>query len=331
MGDFREEMDGVPMRYVFGEYSLDTQRYELARAGVLIPLRPKVFQLLAYLITQRDRVVLKQELLEHLWPAQYVGDAALNCYIMAVRQALGDSGQRQQVIRTVRRRGYRFVAPVEEQESAPRAEPPRGGRLAAEEAPGREPACLSTTAAADPSCAGTPPTDGEYKLVTVLCCGLAGAATLVARLGPEVLYRRMQTVFGLIQEVLQAYEGTLIHQASEGFTAVFGAPVAQEDHARRAVLAALTLHQRLREPSTLDEPTSEGIAAIGMGLHSGWVVVGSLGHDAQWHYTAVGDPTELATCLQHRAAPGTILLSAATSQVFKDWAAHAPGEPSIAG
>jgi DNA-binding winged helix-turn-helix (wHTH) protein len=51
-------MDGVTMRYVFGDYSLDTRRYELAQAGVLIPLRPKVFQVLAYLITQRDRVVL---------------------------------------------------------------------------------------------------------------------------------------------------------------------------------------------------------------------------------------------------------------------------------
>jgi DNA-binding response OmpR family regulator len=51
-------MDGVTMRYVFGDYSLDTQRYELTRAGALIPLRPKEFQLLAYLIAQRDRVVL---------------------------------------------------------------------------------------------------------------------------------------------------------------------------------------------------------------------------------------------------------------------------------
>jgi DNA-binding winged helix-turn-helix (wHTH) protein len=65
---------------------------------------------------QRDRVVLKKELLELLWPAQYMGDAALKSDIMAVRQVLGDNGQRQPVIRTLRGRGYRFVAPVEEQE-----------------------------------------------------------------------------------------------------------------------------------------------------------------------------------------------------------------------
>jgi class 3 adenylate cyclase len=305
------------MRYVFGDYSLDTQRYELSRAGLLIPLRPKVFQLLAYLITQRDRVVLKEELLDHLWPAQYVGDAALNSYIMAVRQALGDNGQRQQVIRTVRGRGYRFVALVEEQEPAPRAEPPQGRGLAVEEAPEREPTSLSTIAAADPSCADTPPTDGEHKLVTVLCCALAGASALVARLGPEVLYHRMQAVFGLVQEVLQEYEGTLIHQASEGFTAVFGAPVAQEDHARRAVLAALTLRQRLCEHLPQDGQAPEGVDAVCMGLHSGWVVVGHLGHDAQRRYTAVGDPTELAVRLRHRAIPGTILLSAATAHLVQ--------------
>src|SRR5919109_3587775 len=98
MVDSRGEMDGATMRYVFGDYSLDTQRYELARAGVLIPLRPKVFQVLAYLLAQRHRVVGKQELLEHLWPAQYVGDAALNSYIMAVRQAVGDNGTTQQYV-----------------------------------------------------------------------------------------------------------------------------------------------------------------------------------------------------------------------------------------
>jgi DNA-binding winged helix-turn-helix (wHTH) protein len=274
-------MDGVTMRYIFGDYSLDTQRYELSRAGVLTPLRPKVFQLLAYLITQRDRVVLKQELLEHLWPAQYVGDAALNCYIMALRQALGDSGKSQQVIRTVRGRGYRFVVPVAEQESTPRVEPPHREGLAAEEASVREPTRLSTISAAEASCAGAPFADGEYKLVTALCCALAGASALVARLGPEVLYRRMQAVFELVQGTLREYEGTLIHQAGEGFTAVFGAPVAQEDHAWRAVLAALTLHQRLREAPTLYGQTSEGLFALCMGLHSGWVVVGSLGYDSQ--------------------------------------------------
>ncbi len=60
--------EGGAMRYVFGDCILDTQRYELRRAGTRIPLRPKVFQVLAYLLAHRDRLVAKQELLEHLWP-----------------------------------------------------------------------------------------------------------------------------------------------------------------------------------------------------------------------------------------------------------------------
>src|SRR5262245_43283619 len=94
------------MRYIFGDYCLDTQRYELHRDSVPIPLRPKVYQVLAYLLTHYDRVVLKQELLEHVWPGQSVGDAALNSYIMDIRKALGDDGQR--LLRTIRGRGYRF-------------------------------------------------------------------------------------------------------------------------------------------------------------------------------------------------------------------------------
>ena len=100
------------MRYSFGDYLLDTQRYEFSRAGEPIPLRPKVFQVLAHLLAYRDRVVLKQELLEHVWPEQYVGDAALNSYIMAVRKAIGDDGHTHRLLRTVRGRGYRFVADV---------------------------------------------------------------------------------------------------------------------------------------------------------------------------------------------------------------------------
>ena len=90
----------------------------------MIPLRPQVFQVLAYLLEHHDRVVLKQELLEHLWPGQYVGDAAVNYSIMEVRKALGDDGHIQRLLRTVRGRGYRFVAPVEVQDQRPSADPP---------------------------------------------------------------------------------------------------------------------------------------------------------------------------------------------------------------
>jgi len=101
------------MVYVFGAYRLDTQRYELTHAGVPIPLRPKVFQVLSYLLAHHDRVVSKEELLDQLWPGQFVGDVGLNSYIMAVRKALDDRRPPYQYIRTVRGHGYRFVADIE--------------------------------------------------------------------------------------------------------------------------------------------------------------------------------------------------------------------------
>src|SRR6266581_4532605 len=107
------------MPYVFGAYHLDPQRYERHHAGVLVPLRPKVFQVLAYLVAQHERVVGKEELLEALWPGQFVGDVGLNTYIMEVRKALGDRRPPHQWLHTVRGQGYCFVAPVEAQDHAP--------------------------------------------------------------------------------------------------------------------------------------------------------------------------------------------------------------------
>jgi DNA-binding winged helix-turn-helix (wHTH) protein len=107
------------MRYVFGDYSLDTQRYELRRAGELIPLGPQVFNVLTYLVTQRDRVVSRDELFARLWPRQFVTDDALSRCIRAARRALEDHPEAPQYIATTRGRGYRFIAPVIEHGGGP--------------------------------------------------------------------------------------------------------------------------------------------------------------------------------------------------------------------
>jgi DNA-binding winged helix-turn-helix (wHTH) protein len=100
------------MRYVFGDYTLDTACYELCRAGQRLPLRPKVFQLPTSLIAHRDRVVLKEELVEYLWPNQCIGDEALKSCMWAARRAVGDKGRGQQVTQTLYGHGYRFMAVV---------------------------------------------------------------------------------------------------------------------------------------------------------------------------------------------------------------------------
>jgi DNA-binding winged helix-turn-helix (wHTH) protein len=102
------------MLYVFDDYTLNMPLYKLCRAGVWVRLEPKVFGTLAYLLQHRQRVVLRHELFEYLWPERYVSDAALERCIAIARRAIGDSRQVQCRIQTVPRRGYRFVAAVEE-------------------------------------------------------------------------------------------------------------------------------------------------------------------------------------------------------------------------
>ena len=102
------------MLYIFGEWTLDTQRYVLSRAGRISRLRRKAFQVLVYLLAHADRVVSKQELCEQVWSQQFISDAALEATLKAVRQAIGDSGRGQRLIQTVYGQGYRLIVPVQE-------------------------------------------------------------------------------------------------------------------------------------------------------------------------------------------------------------------------
>ena len=102
------------MRYRFDDGVLDTTRYELVRGGELVHVEPQVFDVLAHLIEHRDRVVAKAELLDVVWGHQFVSESALTTRIKQLRQAVGDSGRDQRIVRTVHGRGYRFVAPVDE-------------------------------------------------------------------------------------------------------------------------------------------------------------------------------------------------------------------------
>lgn len=103
------------MTYEFGPYTLDPERYELARGSEVVPTEPQVFALLEFLIKNHDRVVSKDEVIEAIWDGRIVSDATLSSRISAARQAVGDSGSRQTVIRTVSRRGFQFIAQIDGQ------------------------------------------------------------------------------------------------------------------------------------------------------------------------------------------------------------------------
>ncbi len=159
--------------------------------------------------------------------------------------------------------------------------------------------------------------EGERKQVTVLFCDLVGSTALAERLGPETMHILLNRFFELALGEVHRYEGTINQFLGDGFMALFGAPLAHEDHARRAVLAALGL-ERLLDEHHLEIADAHGVDLhVRMGLNTGWVVVGGIGDQLRRDYTAVGDTTNLAARLQQLAEPGTILVSESTSRALQ--------------
>jgi predicted ATPase/DNA-binding winged helix-turn-helix (wHTH) protein/class 3 adenylate cyclase len=348
------------MLYTFGDhYTLDPVCYELRQHGRLVRLEPRVFDLLAYLVQAPDRTVTKQELVEHLWPQQFVADESLTYCVARARKVLGDTGQTQRYIQTVHRRGYRFIAPVEERPAAPPAQAPAVTLRPALATPPQDdtrrrldPAllsgedCVASSGAGEvfpapraslvprPAPAAMVPVvpGGERKLVTLLGCTLAPAAALQAHEGLDALHRQMRTLYTLAQQEIHRYGGTIHHVAGTRLLAIFGAPVAHEDHARRAVLAAWGLHQRLAA-SRSEDPAEEPLAVC-LGLHTGLVVMGGIG-DTQGAAAVVGDLPLAVEALQERAAPGMLLCSEATARLVRQHvrleevaSAPVPGQPT---
>ena len=97
------------MRYLFENFALDTDRRELHRGPDVVSIAPQVFDLLEYLIRSRERVVSKDDLINAVWGSRIVSDAALTTRLNAARSAIGDSGEEQRLIKTLPRKGFRFI------------------------------------------------------------------------------------------------------------------------------------------------------------------------------------------------------------------------------
>src|SRR5918995_3212726 len=102
------------MMFRFADHELDLRRHELRRAGEVVHVEPQVFDLIAFLLMSRDRIVSKDEILDRIWDGRIVSESALSSRINAARKAIGDNGNDQIFIRTFHKRGFRFVADVVE-------------------------------------------------------------------------------------------------------------------------------------------------------------------------------------------------------------------------
>jgi class 3 adenylate cyclase len=139
-------------------------------------------------------------------------------------------------------------------------------------------------------------------------CDIANSTPLAASVGAEAMHALLNRFFELALAEVHRYEGTINQFLGDGFMALFGAPVAHEDHARRALLAASGIRDRLRDAP--DDRLRK--LRIRMGLNTGTVVVGKIGDNLRMDYTAVGDTTNLAARLQAHAQPGAIRASEST-------------------
>ena len=108
------------VQFSFADHTLDTDKRELRRGSEPIAVEPQVFDLLIYLVEHRDRVVSKDDLIASVWGGRIVSESTLSSRINAARKAIGDSGDKQALIRTVARKGIRFVGAVHTQEAGPR-------------------------------------------------------------------------------------------------------------------------------------------------------------------------------------------------------------------
>jgi class 3 adenylate cyclase/tetratricopeptide (TPR) repeat protein len=161
--------------------------------------------------------------------------------------------------------------------------------------------------------------EGERKLVTVFFCDVTGFTSFSETLDPEAVHQIMDGCFKILMDQIHKYEGTINQFTGDGAMALFGAPLAHEDHAQRACHAALAIQQALAQYAQTVKNEFGLDFKMRIGLNSGPVVVGAIGDDLRMDYTAVGDTTNLAARMESLADPGTILISDSTFRLVKTY------------
>src|SRR5919197_1368957 len=166
--------------------------------------------------------------------------------------------------------------------------------------------------------------EGECKQVTVLFADIKDSTELIRDLDPEAAQQLLDPAIQRMMEAVHRFEGTVNQVLGDGIMALFGAPIAHEDHALRACYAALAMQAAMRA-YTEEVRRAHGLEMrIRVGLNSGEVVVRAIGNDLHMDYSAVGETTHLAARMEQSARPGTVLIAPATHDLIEGFVAVKP-------
>src|SRR5262250_410981 len=169
--------------------------------------------------------------------------------------------------------------------------------------------------------------EGERKQITVMFADLKGSMEMLAQRDPEDARRILDPVLETMMEAVHRYAGTVNQVMGDGIMALFGAPVAHEDHAVRAGYAALRIREAMAELAEEHEDRLGVRINFRIGLNSGEVVVRTIGSDLRMDYSAVGKTTHLAARMEQLAAPGSIQLTAETLRLVEGFVEVTPLGP----
>jgi class 3 adenylate cyclase/tetratricopeptide (TPR) repeat protein len=174
--------------------------------------------------------------------------------------------------------------------------------------------------------------EGERKQVTVLFADLKGSMELLADRDPEEAQKILNPVLERMMDAVHRFEGTVNQVMGDGIMALFGAPLAHEDHAARACYAALRMQEDVKKYGDEVRRSYGAVVRIRVGLNSGEVVVRAIGSDLHMDYTAVGQTTHLAARMEQLADPATVLLTPATLRLAEDFIqVHSLGPTPVKG
>jgi len=176
--------------------------------------------------------------------------------------------------------------------------------------------------------------EGEKRQVTVMFCDMKGFTLLADKIGPEDVYGIMDQVYEILIQKVHDYDGTVNEMTGDGIMALFGAPIALEDAPQRAIRSAMAIHREMARFNERVKQEKGDIPPLKMriGIHTGPVVVGTLGNDLRVEFKAVGDTVNLASRMESLAEPGTTYVSDNTFKLTEGlFRFEALGEREIKG